>query len=85
MPVTSSPTPWRRAASTGAGEVAELLVRAMAVVGDPYPTERTLRQDVLLGLAEDDLDRLEELDDEYLELEATQDLDATMRRLASRI
>jgi hypothetical protein len=65
----------------GAAPLADLVVRAMAVLGDRYPSDRTARQDTLEAGGDDVDQRLEALDEEYYGLEASVDLDDVMQRV----
>jgi hypothetical protein len=72
------------ARSAGWTDLANLLHRAMAVIGSPYPTRRADRQALLLRLGESESRTLDDLDDEFLELERTSDLDGLMQSLLDR-
>jgi Domain of unknown function (DUF4375) len=63
-----------------AASLAELIDRALAVLGPNYTTNRDDRQTALLDL--DDDAAFDALDDEYYEVEAAKDLDALMDSLA---
>jgi len=62
----------------GWANLANLIERAMAVVGNPYP-DRDQRQTVLIALSDQNDPRLDALDAEYYDLEASVDLDELMR------
>ena len=66
------------AAVMGAHDVATLLSRAMALLGDPYPRELALRQERLEELEDAAEEPFETLDLDYYQLEAQADLDAAM-------
>lgn len=72
------------ARSAGAADLAELVERAMSVLGDDYPLDVDQRQGLMTALSEVDRGRLDALDREYYELEASTDLDELMRSLAAR-
>ena len=67
--------------ATGTDDLADLIERAAALVGDEYPTDRTRRQAVLLALPEAGVTLLNDLSDDYFDLEATHDLNDVMRAL----
>ena len=64
------------AGAVGADGLADLLGRALEVLNVPDPSNRDSRQEAL-DTAEED--KFEELDREYLALEASTDLDSVMR------
>ena len=77
--------PYAEAAAREAGwtELADVLKRAMSVLGQPYPPDTAARQEVLRALTESEQRRLDRMDDEYFDLEMSSDLDALMRTVIS--
>ena len=70
------------ARQAGVEDLAELLEAAIALLGPgTFLTDRSLRQQQLAGLPER---ALEPLDDRYLTLESSQDLDSAMDALVDR-
>jgi hypothetical protein len=67
------------ARAAGWTDLADLLERAMAVIGTPYPIDRSDRQAVLSRLTNAESEALDRLDDEFFGLEQGSDLDALMR------
>lgn len=65
---------------TDAQRLAELLQRALDLLGASDPSDRAARQERLEAM---DGDSFETLDAEYLSLEASLDLDQLMRRLGT--
>jgi len=74
----SAPDALAAAAVMGATDVATLLGRAMALLGDPYPLGQAARQERLEEFDDDDAEPFETLDQDYYQLEAQADLDAAM-------
>jgi Domain of unknown function (DUF4375) len=72
------------ARSAGAADLADLVERAMSVLGDHYPLDIDQRQGLMMALSDADRGRLDALDREYYELEASTNLDELMRSLAAR-
>ena len=72
------------ARDNGWADLADLLQRAMAAVGTPYPTDRADRQAVLFRLNDAEVRPLDRLDEEFFDVEAKSDLDDLMRAVLAR-
>lgn len=72
------------ARAEGRADLAELIERAMAVLGEAYPLGIDQRQRVMTDLSDADHQRLLDLDEEYYALEAAVDLNELMRAVATR-
>jgi hypothetical protein len=66
------------AEKAGATELASLIRQALKILNVADPTNRAARQEALQRLETEDF---EQMDDAYLALEATADLDGLMRSL----
>ncbi|HEV7759875.1 MAG TPA: DUF4375 domain-containing protein [Acidimicrobiales bacterium] len=75
------PVALEAAREAGADELVTLVERAIGSLGEPYPTDRTGRQEILERLGDHYEDSLEPLDAAYYELEAASDLDVLMAGL----
>ena len=71
------------ARSQGRADLAEMIERAMGVLGNTYPLDTDQRQRVMTDLSDADRQTLRDLDDEFYALEAAEDLDELMRALAA--
>jgi hypothetical protein len=71
------------ARAEGRDDLAEIIERAMAVLGDAYPLDIDQRQRVMADLSDADRQVLRDLDVEYYDLEAAVDLDELMRAVAA--
>jgi hypothetical protein len=74
----AAPDAMAAAAAMGATEVAALLGRAIALLGDPYPLDQASRQQRLEELEDTAEEPFETLDQDYYQLEARVDLDGAM-------
>ena len=79
-----APTAVVVARAGGRADLAELIERAMAVLGEAYPLDIDQRQRVMSNLSDADQQTLLDLDEEYYDLEAAVDLDELMRAVATR-
>jgi hypothetical protein len=73
----------KAARAEGRDDLAGIIERAMAVLGDTYPLDIHQRQRVMSDLSDVDRQVLRDLDEEYYDLEAAVDLDELMRVFAA--